>query len=159
MQTILVFVYGVAMDPVVMREMCPNARFVGTAVLLGWDLQFAGRSASGEGAEANAVPCEGGHVAGVVWAVDEDDLDVLDQRAGVERYRRGGKAHGLGYERVALEVQLEGRWALVMVYVKWQAPVGAPSPTYFDRIASGYEQHSFDATPLQQAVFQAAVRG
>ena len=72
------FAYGPLASGGLMAEKCPNARFVGRAVLKGY------RESS-----LDIVESEGSSVDGVLWEVDEECISALDAYEGCpEWYER-----------------------------------------------------------------------
>ena len=92
--THLYFAYGSNLDGAQMRRRCPSARLVGAAILDGYRLGFAGRSASWGGGVATVVRDREGRVPGLVWVVSADDLDRLDRFEGATEHRAKRGAQG-----------------------------------------------------------------
>ncbi|MGH2654747.1 MAG: gamma-glutamylcyclotransferase family protein [Actinomycetota bacterium] len=82
------FAYGSNMDPRIMQRAVPEARIVGPGRLDGFRLEFNVYSDRWEGGAANLEPDEDGHLWGVVWAMEQDDLGKLDTYIGHPTYYR-----------------------------------------------------------------------
>jgi gamma-glutamylcyclotransferase (GGCT)/AIG2-like uncharacterized protein YtfP len=161
-KTHLYFAYGSNLDGAQMRRRCPSARLVGAAILDGYRLGFAGRSASWGGAVATVVRDREGRVPGLVWAVSADDLERLDRCEGATEHRakrgaQGGStdraAGGFAYRRKRLLVETgEARRRRVHVYVKDDAEQALPTEAYLGVIWRAYRRHGFDEQGLSLAL-------
>ena len=139
----LYFAYGSNLDGAQMRRRCPSARLVGAAILDGYRLGFAGRSASWGGGVATVVRDREGRVPGLVWVVSADDLERLDRCEG----------HPFGYRRKRLLVDIgEARRRRVHVYVKDDAEQALPTEAYLGVIWRAYRRHGFDEHGLSLAL-------
>jgi gamma-glutamylcyclotransferase (GGCT)/AIG2-like uncharacterized protein YtfP len=78
----LYFAYGANMDPDHMARRVPGARVVGPGRLDGFRLEFNVYSTEWAGGAANLELDEDGHTWGVLWEVDEQDLNGLDAFQG-----------------------------------------------------------------------------
>ena len=78
----LYFAYGSNLDWNQMRERCPSAKFVCMAKLADHALAFTRRSETRRCGVADAVPKRGAHVWGVVYQIEEIDMDRLDASEG-----------------------------------------------------------------------------
>lgn len=78
------FAYGARMNPKTMQDGAPNAVLVGPARLDGFRLAFNVPSRSWGGGAANAVPALGSHMWGVLWQIDEGELEPLNSYRGEE---------------------------------------------------------------------------
>lgn len=83
----LYFAYGSMMDWDEIRRTCPSARFVAVAFLPDHQLQFTRRSFSRGCGVADAVPCAGKEVWGVIYDISESDLQELDHTEGYNTAR------------------------------------------------------------------------
>lgn len=82
-----------------MRRRCPRAVPVAFAELRGYQLAFAGHSASWRGAVATVVPARGWVVPGLVYRLPREELLLLD----------GYEGHPFVYRRVRRRVVKIGR--------------------------------------------------
>ncbi len=148
--THLYFAYGSNLDGAQMRRRCPSARLVGSAILDGYRLGFAGQSAAWGGAVATVVRDRHGRVPGLVWALSAEDLTHLDRCEG----------HPWAYRRRRLMVDTgEARRRRVYVYVKEDAAQALPTEAYLGVISRAYREHGFDERGLSVALRHEAQRG
>ena len=82
------FAYGSNMDPRLMAKAAPAATVVGPGRLRGFRLEFNVYSDRWEGGAANLEPDADAYVWGVVWDLDEEDLDNLNTFAGHPTFYR-----------------------------------------------------------------------
>lgn len=164
--THLYFAYGSNLDGAQMRRRCPSVRLVGAAILDGYRLGFAGRSASWGGGVATVVRDREGRVPGLVWAVSADGLECLDRCEGATEHRakrgaQGGARDGstdratggFAYRRKRLLVDTgEARRRRVRVYVKDDAERALPTDAYLGVIWRAYRRHGFDEQGLSLAL-------
>ena len=123
----LYFAYGSNLDAGQMRRRCPSARMLFRGQLPHYRLAFTHFSSRWLGGAADVVPHFAESVWGVVYEMDEADLDRLD---GFER----------GYERVLLTVQEEGGGTrAVTSYSVRQKRTFRPTRAYRDRMIAGAE--------------------
>lgn len=137
------FAYGSNLDAEQMIRRCPSAKLVGVAHLAGFRLAFAGSSRTWGGAVATLLPDARASVSGLVWALSQADLHVLD----------GFEGHPRSYRRRTLAVLTKDAGRLgAEVYVK-DAPIeGVPSARYFNVILAAYREYRFDEAALLRAV-------
>ena len=130
------FAYGSNMDMKQMLERCPNAEFLGPAVLPNY------RFALDEEGLATVVPCEGKEVQGVIWRINEEDERTLDLYEGV----------GNGcYKKEILKVRPEGYFSKLpmMTYISLRGSnKGERRKGYIERIVTAAENHGFDDSYL-----------
>jgi gamma-glutamylcyclotransferase (GGCT)/AIG2-like uncharacterized protein YtfP len=84
MSSLLYFAYGTNMTPTRMARLCKTARFIAVARVDDWKFRIC---LSGY---ATIVPSPGARVHGVLWQIEPDDLQPLDDYEKVEKglYRR-----------------------------------------------------------------------
>lgn len=131
----LVFAYGSNMDLGQMMRRCPGAMIVGRAILYGRHIAFSGWSQLRGGAVATIIPMRGGRVPGVVYAISDDNLKMLDEYEGYPTtYHR---------ERVRVKM-VKGSHVAAWAYVL-SNPSGsrAPGINYFEQIRYGYRLWKF----------------
>lgn len=145
MSTVLVFAYGSNLDEAQMRARCPTARREARATLRGHALIFGGFSRRWNGGVASVRPARGAEVAGLLYALDDDALRILDRFEG----------HPFAYERVVRHVVDEhGQRRRAQVYQQPSdgfAP-SRPSPEYLAVIARAYRRLGFDPHSLAAAL-------
>lgn len=78
----LYFAYGSNLDYSQMKNRCPSARFVGKALLNGYDFDFTRKSTTRGCGVMDIVKADGEQVWGVVYQIDELDVGKLDQSEG-----------------------------------------------------------------------------
>jgi gamma-glutamylcyclotransferase (GGCT)/AIG2-like uncharacterized protein YtfP len=85
----LYFAYGSNMEPRRFKRRAPRARALGPARLPGHRLDFTRYSTAFRGGVADVVPDPESEVWGVLYEVEDSDLDSLDNYEGVPvHYRR-----------------------------------------------------------------------
>lgn len=135
-KTITYFAYGSNMDVEQMRDRCPGAEILSTAVLP--DYKFALDS---KGC-ATVIPCEGKEVYGVLWSINREDERALDRYEGV--------AEGC-YGKEMLKVCCEGYLSKfpVLVYVSRRGENnGERKDGYINKIVAAAARLSFDSSYL-----------
>lgn len=116
------FAYGSNMDPRLMSRKLPKASVVGPARVEGFRLEFNVYSDQWEGGAANLEPDPKAYVWGVVWDVEEEDLDTLNTFAG----------HPTFYRREEVDATLFGGEVVssVTYRVAHQQGYVRPTPAY-----------------------------
>jgi hypothetical protein len=121
------FAYGDRMNEEKMLGEKPNARLVGPGRSDGYRLAFNVISRAWGGGAANAVPDPRGSLWGILWELDESDLE------GLEPINRGG---GPNEDRV-LNVDVEGPDGVVRARtfaVESREAFVRPTDRYFDML-------------------------
>jgi len=72
------FGYGSNMDEDYMRQFTPSLKFVTTAQLPNFEIQFRKYSTDLEGGISSIVPTPGGLIEGVVYTIDKKEMEALD---------------------------------------------------------------------------------
>lgn len=130
---VLYFAYGSNMERFWFKKRCPGAKFVSVAKLRDHDLTFSRSSTMWGGGTADLKPTPGGTVEGVLWAIGEQDLKVLDQYEGVPK----------DYIRKTVSVETrDGKSVQAHVYFVAQS-IGyrPPSKRYMRLLIQGAEEH------------------
>lgn len=136
----LYIAYGSNMDEEQMRHRCPSARLIGKSVAEDYQLLFKG---SKTGAYATIEPKSGSQVPVLVWIIGEQDERNLDRYEGYPSF----------YYKKELEIEVEGRNVLAMVYVMHEEnPFGTPSQRYHSVILKAYRKFGFDVQIVEQAL-------
>jgi gamma-glutamylcyclotransferase (GGCT)/AIG2-like uncharacterized protein YtfP len=139
----LYFAFGSNMDTAQMRQRCPSAQVVASALLPRHRLVFNGFSRAWGGAVASVVRDPTCDVPGVLYDLDADDVARLDAFEG----------HPWVYARCARRVRLsDGAQKRAQVYIHTQPErVGRPSWRYTMTIWRAYRTRGFDDAPLLDA--------
>ena len=134
--------YGSNMSVSQMKDRCPDAVPIGTAILKDWELVFR--------YHATIEPKSGASVPVVVWEITSNDERNLDHYEGYPHY----------YEKQYVSVDMREFKspyrhkvrAMVYVMVKDRSPISPPSGIYLNVIADAYERFKFNKTILRKAV-------
>jgi hypothetical protein len=122
------FAYGDRMNEEKMLGEKPNARLVGPGRLGGYRLAFNVISRAWGGGAANAVPDPRGSLWGILWELEEGDLQ------GLEPINRGGMPN----EDRVLDVEVEGPDGVVVAAttfaVESREAFVRPTERYFDML-------------------------
>lgn len=133
------FAYGSNMDPRIMHRTVPEAQPVGPGRLDGYRLEFNVYSDRWEGGAANLEPDQDAHLWGVVWEVDEEDVDKLDTFIG----------HPTFYRREDVAVDCRGDSVQCVTYrVAHQRGFVRPTPQYVARIRGAIRQQGLPPEAL-----------
>ena len=134
--------YGSNLSVVQMAQRCPNAVYVGTAVLTDYRLLFKG-SQSGNYLTVEAK--KGYTVPLLVWKISERDESWLDRYEGYPRH----------YIKEAITVQTaDGSKIPVMAYIMAEPMCrqpALPSPYYYRAIQQGFEANGLPVESLEEA--------
>ena len=127
------------------RFRCPTAKFVGTGIIEGYELQFKGAL---HGACATIAPKEGAAVPVGIWTIQKPDEKRLDLYEG---YHEHGHSF---YDKEQIAVKMDdGSTITGMVYIMDpRMDFGNPSAGYYDIVHRGYEDCGLDTAVLNRAV-------
>lgn len=117
-------------------DRCPSAKVIGPAAAEGFDLTFTKPSKDGSG-KASIVSASGTDVPGVVFEIDNAELESLDRAEGA----------GFGYERYSdFKVRVaDGAECEVTTYMATESRAElAPYDWYLALVVAGAKEHSFD---------------
>lgn len=130
------FAYGMNTNPEEMARRCPGSRALGKARLPGYKFVFRGH-ADIEISERHE------HVEGVLWEIDDLDLESLDILEGFPTYylRQRVRVEHKGWDRVA--------WVYSMGD---QSFSGGPTNSYFNLCEEGYVHFGVDTDQLYSAL-------
>lgn len=123
---VLYFAYGSNMEWQQMRDRCPSAKFVCVAKLEDHRLAFTRKSIKRGCGVVDAVAGPGDEVWGVVFQIDDRDIDTLDAKEGFVRGRETN-----AYVRREISVLENGdanRPISVMTYFVAKKEMNVPSP-------------------------------
>lgn len=147
------FAYGSNLNLRQMTERCPGHRIVGRARVIDHALTFTGHSHRWGGAVATIVPVKSAAVEGVVYAITDEHVSILD----------GFEEHPDVYLRQPIDVSLLGASAAddthalpagpltVMTYVQPLIEPLPGAPGYVDVIRQGYRTHGLHVPTLDLA--------
>ena len=137
--------YGSNLNREQMRYRCPTAKFVGTGIIEGYELQFKGAL---HGACATIAPKEGAAVPVGIWTIQRADEKRLDLYEG---YHEHGHSF---YDKEQIAVKMDdGSTITGMVYIMDpRMDFGNPSAGYYDIVHRGYEDCGLDTAVLNRAV-------
>ena len=110
-------------------------RVMGVAILSDHALHWHKRSKDGSG-KCDIVPATGDEVIGVVYALDETQLEALDRAEGV----------GAGYDRHDVQVELSGQSMTAAAYIATQVDDALlPYDWYRHLVLAGARRHGLPA--------------
>ena len=123
-----------------MSRRCPDAKCLGTAMLLDYQLLFRGGR---RGAVATVEPKKGNQVPVLLWTISPRDERSLDYYEG----------YPFLYRKETVTVNLNGKPTEAMVYIMNDGrPLGGPSDVYYNTILQGYLDNGLDPAFLEQGV-------
>jgi gamma-glutamylcyclotransferase (GGCT)/AIG2-like uncharacterized protein YtfP len=128
------FAYGMNTNRDSMRRRCPGAICMGAATLTDHEFRFA--------RHADVVPADS-EVQGVLWLIDTDHLESLDQLEGYPWY----------YDRAILTVEYQGNIVMAECYrMQPDNPDSWPSNSYLDMLSEGYEENDVPWDQVEAAL-------
>ncbi len=131
--------YGSNLNMEQMRTRCAGAKFIGTTMLLDYELQFKGYH---DGVYLTIAPQTGAFTPIGLWEIDashENSLDLYED-------------HPWHYFKQDVTVFLAGREVTAMVYImNLEAKFGIPSDRYYRGVENGYRDCGLDPSFLQKA--------
>ena len=136
--------YGSNLNAEQMKRRCPDARAIGTATLIGWELLFRG---SKTGAYLTIEQNKAENTPVAVWEISEKDEIALDRYEGYPTFY---------YKRFyTLEVELnngEKTTVRAFAYIMHEdRPLGIPTKFYLETCLDGYSDFGFNDLPLRAA--------
>ena len=135
----LYFAYASNMDECGMRASCPSARCLGAARLEGHRLAFTRRSVVSGTGVADVVPAADGEVWGVLYELDEEDLETLDRKEG------NGWAYRRERKRVEPAAGGPALQAILYTVIEKEPREVPPSRQYLGRVLRAAEAHALPA--------------
>lgn len=146
--SVLYFAYGSNMDIEQMRMRCAGAEVVGIGALADHALCFPRHSTSRDCGVASITPKPGAETLGVVYRLSADNIARLD---GCEEFVEGRAAELNSYNRVEIEVLVDGRPCLAQTYVAvTQDGAFRPNAAYLQHLLDGAAMHAFPADYVVQ---------
>lgn len=144
------FAFGSNMDPAQMRARCPSHRVLGLAYLEDHDLCFPRRSPSRACATAGLIAAEGRGVWGVLYALDETEIDVLHEAEGYVPDRPEHESRHLLVEVEVRHCGPEGDAVAAFLYrAQPDGSEALPSEDYMRHLISGAEHHRLPAAYIR----------
>lgn len=131
------FAYGMNTNLPSMLLRCRNARCLGKAILPDYRLDFR--------YHLDITESKFDRVEGVLWELDADDLEVIDQVEGYPEY----------YSRYLLQPYKKNysNTYPAWTYSMWQkGPLQLPDNRYFNLVAEGYDQNGINTNHLYDAL-------
>ena len=129
------FAYGSNMLTLRLQNRVPSATAEGRARLPGMGLRFHKRSTDNSGKASLSPARNGGAVWGVVYTMDPDDVEALDEAEG----------RGYGYARRTMHVEMGSEIVDVLLYTARSAYVEnglAPYDWYHALVLAGALEHN-----------------
>ena len=139
-KTKLYAAYGSNLNHAQMRERCPEAKYLGSAMLKDQNLIFCGQP---DHSFATIETMEGKEVPIGLWEISARDERALDRYEGYPHF----------YHKTVLPATLDGEEVHAMVYIMDLAmPAGLPSVMYYDIVEKGYRDCGLNTAYLQAAL-------
>jgi gamma-glutamylcyclotransferase (GGCT)/AIG2-like uncharacterized protein YtfP len=125
----LYFAYGSNMESAQMERASADHRFLGAARLDGYRLEFRRRSIRWQGGAADIVPAPAESVWGALYELSDAAFAALDRK----------EAAGTAYERIEVEVELDGRSVEAAAYavIAKEPDEVPPTPDYVRSMLAG----------------------
>ena len=132
--------YGSNLNHAQMRGRCPDAKYLGSAMLQNQNLLFCGQP---DHSFATIKTMAGKEVPIGLWEISARDEKSLDRYEGYPHF----------YHKTVLPVTLDGEEVHAMVYIMDLAmPAGLPSVMYYDIVEKGYRDCGLDTAYLREAL-------
>lgn len=132
--------YGSNLNKEQMKYRCPSARFVGTSMITGYELQFKGYP---HGAFATITPKTDASVPVAVWEITKMDEERLDRYEGFPNH----------YFKQNISVMLGDAEVSAMVYIMdLKQEFGIPTKNYYEAVYKGYIDCNLPVHVLDNAV-------
>lgn len=132
--------YGSNLNHAQMRGRCPDAKYLGSAMLQNQNLLFCGQP---DHSFATIENMEGKEVPIGLWEISARDEKALDRYEGYPNF----------YHKTVLPAAFDGEEVHAMVYIMDLAmPAGLPSAMYYDIVEQGYRDCELDPAYLQAAL-------
>jgi gamma-glutamylcyclotransferase len=151
---IVYFAYGSNLDKEQMQNRCPSSCFLCKALLENYKLAFTRKSTKRGGGVADIVESVGSRVWGVVYQLDERELESLDKREGYDPNRKKNMEKNC-YIRKELTVCMDGyeRKQIMAYAYQVQEPSSShipPSRKYLNQIISAAEFWGIDPEYIEE---------
>ncbi len=139
----LYFSYGSFLDYETLKKHCPNAKYVGKAILPNWEIQFNFLSRTYMGGVTGVEPAVAKLVRGVIYEISNEELLHLDSIEGVPE--------GIYYRQTIYVVEESGKAVKAATY-RTTNPKGPFKPTkrYVGLMISGAKKHGLDPDYIKE---------
>jgi gamma-glutamylcyclotransferase len=139
----LYFSYGSFLDSETLMKHCPNAKYVGKAVLPNWEVQFNFLSRTYNGGVTGIEPAAAKLVRGVLYEVTDEELLKLDKIEGIPE--------GIYYRQTLYVVDELCKVVKAGTY-RTTNPKGPFKPTkkYIGLMIKGAKEHALDAQYVKE---------
>jgi len=144
------FTYGSNLDWEQMKDRCPSASFFCKALLENYKLAFTRRSFNRGCGVADIIESKGAIVWGVVYALNEDELEVLDEYEGCHPEKKKS-----AYIRKKVTVFIDGDKSNPITVFTYQVQEPSedhipPSHEYLQQIISGAQFWGIDIEYIEE---------
>ena len=143
--------YGSNLSIEQMAQRCPNAVYVGTAVIPDYQLLFKG---SQSGSYLTVEPLAGAEVPVLVWEISEYDEMRLDRYEGCPAFYYKAEMEVLVHSLLG-NIPIESVKALIYIMHE-ERKLGCPTPHYYDVCLEGYRRFGFEEKVLEKALADSA---
>lgn len=131
----LYFAYGMNTNPREMALRCPGAVSMGHARLINHSFRFA--------QHADVELCADSYVDGVLWNINEQNLQALDNLEGYPYY----------YNRIVSTVMHQERAYHALVYrMQSGHEISEPTLGYYNLVVEGYRAHNVPIDQLENSL-------
>ena len=132
--------YGSNLNIEQMKHRCPDAKIIGTSMLMDWQLLFKG---SKTGSYLTIERKAGSKVPIAVWEVSDSDVRKLDRYEGYPDF----------YYKQNVLLSGAGKLMDAFVYIMHEnRKIGVPSDYYVNTCLQGYESFGFDRKYIDKAL-------
>lgn len=133
---VMYFAYGHNTNTDEMKKRCPDARYIGVAVLK--NFRFILKH------YADIEPSDGDQTYGVLWSITTKELKALDHDEGLHEH----------YNRIPVKVYMGDQDFRATAYIMdpgYNAE-GPPDKKYVELVKQGYEEHDLPLDQLEQGL-------
>lgn len=100
------FAYGSNLSEEQMKKRCPDSKLIGKAVLKGYKLDFTIFSSRWNGGAADIVQDANNEVWGLIYELNDEDIDKLDKCEGHPKFYRRITKKVINESKEEIEVQI-----------------------------------------------------
>ena len=139
----LYFSYGSFLDSETLKRHCPNAKYIGRALLPNWEVQFNFLSRTYNGGVTGIEPAASKLVRGVLYEVSSEELLKLDTIEGVPE--------GIYFRQTIYVVDETGNPLKAATY-RTTNPKGPFKPTkkYVGLMIKGAKEHGLELSYIKE---------